>query len=352
PSSRSGSTIDPFDAPLHQNGSEGLCGEESCTTCCLYTATATPSLAVCSPLLSLCLTPTVITQHPIECGHDATNQQRHHRSTTSTSLLALLGGVEGITRLVNRTVELIGADTRIRAYYIRNATSQATSPSVRPSTSTTSRLSSSQQSTVCVVARIIPPLIDYLVAKISCYSTFDGFHLEEMRTTVSVSQAHRFLPLSDYHFDCVCQDFHTALTDCGVTDTNVASQFGVVLESCREDVLKGHYERKPSPWQHSRRGSDSDSTGNSSRYSRRSRSHVSSPKEIFNRRAIATSSDDLIPSTTMTGGPYYFMDNQRTAGWAEVHSGGRIIELDTARSASAGGRKEKIYSRTIAIGSR
>ncbi|KAF4682033.1 hypothetical protein FOZ62_022839 [Perkinsus olseni] len=350
PSSRSGSTIDPFDAPLYQNGSEGLCGEESCTTCCLYTATATPFLAVCSPLLSLCLTPTIITQHPIECGHDVTNQQRHHHSTTSSSLLALLGGVEGITRLVNRTVELIGADTRIRAYYIRNATSQATSPSVRPSTSTTSRLSSSQQSTVCVVARIIPPLIDYLVAKISCYSTFDGFHLEEMRTTVSVSQAHRFLPLSDYHFDCVCQDFHTALTDCGVSDTNVASQFGVVLESCREDVLKGHYERKPSPWQHSRRGSDSDSTGNSSRYSRRSRSHVSSPKEIFNRRAIATSSDDLIPSTTMTGGPYYFMDNQRTAGWAEVHSGGRIIELDTARS--AGGRKEKVYSRTIAAGSR
>ncbi|KAF4748713.1 Sideroflexin-5, partial [Perkinsus olseni] len=118
PSSRSGSTIDPFDAPLHQNGSEGLCDEGSCTTCCLYTATATPSLAVCSPLLSLCLTPTIITQHPIECGHDAPNQQRHHRSTTSTSLLALLGGVEGITRLVNRTVELIGADTRIRAYYI------------------------------------------------------------------------------------------------------------------------------------------------------------------------------------------------------------------------------------------
>ncbi|KAF4689358.1 hypothetical protein FOZ60_001696 [Perkinsus olseni] len=79
PSSRSGSTIDPLDAPLHQNGSEGLCDEESCTTCCLYTATATPSLAVCSPLLSLCLTPTIITQHPIECGHDATE------STASSS---------------------------------------------------------------------------------------------------------------------------------------------------------------------------------------------------------------------------------------------------------------------------
>lgn len=213
----------------------------SCLDSVSTTTTSYPALHTCTPLLSFCLTPTTTLYPSTECQYDAVNQQQEHRSPV-ISLLGLLGGVEGITRLVNRTVELIGADTRIRAYYIRNATSQSTSPSIRPHAPTS--LSTSQQSTVCVVARIIPPLIDYLVAKVSCYSVFDGLHLEEMRTTISISQAHRFLPLSDYHFDCVCQDFHTALTDCGVVDTNIASQFGVVLESCREDVLQGHYERK------------------------------------------------------------------------------------------------------------
>lgn len=76
---------------------------------------------------------------------------------------------------------------------------------------------------------------------------------------------------------------------------------------------------------------------------------MSSPKEMFNRRAIATSSDDLVPQVSECSS-YYFMDNRRTAGWAEVHSGGRVIELDTARSVSMSGRKEKMYSTTISVG--